>query len=72
MLTKELIDRINALSQKQRQDGLNEEEKSEQALLRRQYIDSVKEQVRGQLAAAQIPKKHEVSCTCGCHGGHKH
>jgi len=72
MLTKELIDRINALSQKQRQDGLTEEEKSEQALLRRQYLDSVKEQVRGQLAAAQIPEKHESSCTCGCHGGHKH
>lgn len=72
MITKELIDRINVLSQKQRQDGLNEEEKSEQALLRRQYLDCVKEQVRGQLAVAQIPEKHGVACTCGCHGGHKH
>jgi len=72
MIAKELIDRINELSQKQRQTGLSDAEKSEQTLLRRHYLDSIKEQVRGQLAAAQIPEKHESHCTCGCHGGLKH
>jgi uncharacterized protein YnzC (UPF0291/DUF896 family) len=72
MISKEMIDRINALSQKQRQCGLNEEEKIEQADLRRQYLDSIKEQVRSQLGAAQVPEKHPVRCACGCHGAHKH
>lgn len=71
-MTKELTERINALSQKQRQCGLTEEEKVEQNLLRRQYLDTIKEQVRGQLAAAQIPEKHNANCACGCHGAHKH
>jgi uncharacterized protein YnzC (UPF0291/DUF896 family) len=72
MITKELIDRINALSQKQREYGLDEAEKSEQALLRQQYLACIKEQVRGQLAAANIPEKHDSHCTCGCHSEHKH
>jgi len=72
MSTKEMIDRINALSQKQRECGLNEEEKTEQALLRRQYLDNIKEQVRGQLEAAQIAEKHPDTCACGRHGLHGH
>ena len=72
MITKELIARINALSRKQRQGALTEEEKSEQALLRRQYLDSIKEQVRGQLESAHLSEKHHSHCDCGCHGGHRH
>ena len=72
MITRELIARINSLSQKQRLCGLNEEEKAEQTLLRRQYLDSIKEQVRDQLESAQIPQKHPSHCDCGCHGGHRH
>ncbi len=72
MITKEMLDRINALSQKQRQCCLNEEEKAEQALLRRQYLESIKSQVRDHLEANQIPKKHSSDCACGCHGAQKH
>ena len=72
MITKEMIERINMLSQKQRLNGLSEEEKLEQSLLRRQYLDNIKEQVRGQLDAAQVPEKHSTDCTCGCHCELKH
>ncbi len=37
-MTKELIDRINALAKKSREEGLTEEEKIEQQKLRMQYI----------------------------------
>ena len=40
---KELIDRINALARKSREEGLTEEEKIEQAELRRQYIQKFRQ-----------------------------
>ncbi len=43
------IDRINALAHKQKREGLTEEERKEQALLRREYIDSVTGNLRAQL-----------------------
>lgn len=72
MITKELIARINELSQKQKQTGLSDSEKQEQTLLRRQYLDGIKAQVRGQLDAAIAPTKSAGQCSCGCHGEHRH
>ena len=43
------IDRINFLAKKQREEGLTEEEKAEQAKLRRAYIDSVVGNLKSQL-----------------------
>ena len=43
------IDRINFLAKKQREEGLTDEEKVEQAKLRREYIDSVVGNLRSQL-----------------------
>lgn len=43
------IDRINALARKSRESGLTEEEKQEQALLRREYVDSVVGNLKSQL-----------------------
>ena len=43
------IDRINALARKAKAEGLTQEEKEEQALLRRAYIDSVLGNLKGQL-----------------------
>ena len=50
MITEEKIERINALARKSRTpEGLTEEEKAEQAALRREYVDAVKESLRSQL-----------------------
>lgn len=43
------IDRINELAKKKKTIGLTEEEKAEQAVLRREYIDSFKRSLTGQL-----------------------
>jgi uncharacterized protein YnzC (UPF0291/DUF896 family) len=43
------IDRINELAKKMKNEGLTEEEKAEQAVLRREYIDSFKRSLTGQL-----------------------
>ncbi len=49
-MTKEQIDRINQLAHKAKTPpGLTEEEKAEQAVLRRAYIDSVLGNLKGQL-----------------------
>jgi 5-formyltetrahydrofolate cyclo-ligase len=43
------IDRINALAHKQKSVGLTEEEKIEQAALRKEYIESIRESLRANL-----------------------
>ena len=43
------IDRINELAKKQKSDGLTEEEKEEQAVLRREYIEEYKQNLISQL-----------------------
>ena len=43
------IERINFLAKKQREEGLTEEEKAEQAKHRKEYIDSVTGNLRAQL-----------------------
>lgn len=48
------IDRINFLARKSRTEGLSLEEKEEQALLRREYIDSFKRSLVGQLENTYI------------------
>lgn len=50
MITEEKIARINALARKSRtEEGLTEDEKTEQAALRREYVDAVKESLQSQL-----------------------
>ncbi len=48
-MKQEKIDRISELSRKSRSVGLTEEEKTEQAALRREYIDSIKANLRAML-----------------------
>ena len=43
------IDRINELAHKQKSVGLTEEEKIEQAELRKEYIESIRESLRENL-----------------------
>ena len=50
MITDETVARINELARKSRTpEGLTEEEKAEQAALRREYVDAVKQSLEGQL-----------------------
>ncbi|SHI88751.1 protein of unknown function [Clostridium cavendishii DSM 21758] len=49
MKIDELIERINFLYKKSKEEGLTSEEKLEQEKLRRQYIDNVKGNFRVQL-----------------------
>lgn len=64
-MTEEKIDRINVLAHKAKAVGLTEEEKAEQAQLRREYIDSMKASLIGQLENTYIVdekgKKKKVS-----------
>ena len=48
-MNQEQIDRINALYRKSKAEGLTEEEKMEQALLRKQYVADVKKNLAAQL-----------------------
>ena len=49
IMNQEKIERINALYRKSKAEGLTEEEKKEQDLLRKEYIASVKSNLRNQL-----------------------
>ena len=53
-MTQEKIDRINALARKQKSEGLTEDEKQEQAILRREYIESFKLSLVSQLENTYI------------------
>lgn len=51
------LQRINELAKKQREQGLTEEEKQEQALLRQEYIVAFRESLRGQLDSTYVLDK---------------
>ena len=53
-MDQEKIDRINALARKSKAEGLTEEEKKEQALLRQEYIAIVRKNLRSQLNQIDI------------------
>lgn len=48
-MNEEKIARINALARKSKAEGLTEEEKKEQAILRQEYIANVRKNLRAQL-----------------------
>lgn len=49
VVTQEKIDRINELYRKSKAEGLTEEEKKEQELLRKEYVANVRMNLRAQL-----------------------
>ena len=53
------IERINELARKAKTQGLTEEEKQEQAKLRREYIDSVVGNLKSQLDNTYVLDEHE-------------
>ncbi len=58
MISKEQINRINELARKSKESGLSDEEKKEQAGLRKLYIDSIKESLTSQLDNTYIVDEH--------------
>lgn len=48
-MIQEKIDRINELYRKSKAEGLTEAEKNEQAILRKEFIASIKKNVQSQL-----------------------
>lgn len=48
------IHRINALARKSRAEGLTEEERKEQELLRKEYIANVRRNLRAQLDSIDV------------------
>jgi uncharacterized protein YnzC (UPF0291/DUF896 family) len=54
MLDQQKIERINALAKKSRTEGLNEEEKAEQAALRAEYIRSWRQGLEQTLSNVRI------------------
>ncbi len=49
MITQEMIDRINELYHKSQDAGLSQEEKEEQQMLRRKYIEAIRTNMRANL-----------------------
>lgn len=51
------IKRINFLAKKSREEGLTEEERTEQQALRREYLDAVRKNLRAQLQSIEFTDK---------------
>lgn len=56
-MNEEKLNRINELARKSKAEGLTESEKREQAELRREYIEAVRRNLRGQLDNIDIREK---------------
>lgn len=65
MTMEERIARINELYHKSKSIGLSEEEKAEQALLRREYLDSVRRNLKSQLDNIVIDRPDGTSVDLG-------
>ena len=61
-MTEEKIARINELYKKSKAEGLTEAEKKEQQILRREFIDAFRNNLRGQLDNISI-KEEDGSIT---------
>ena len=60
MLEKPKMDRINELARKSKKEGLTEEEKQEQAALRKEYLDVFRAQFRQMLDQIEIVDEEET------------
>ena len=69
-MKQEQIDRINTLYHKSQSVGLTEEEKAEQAALRREYIESIRNSLRGHLNSISILEKDGTITDLGKKYGH--
>lgn len=56
-MNEEKLARINELARKSKAEGLTESERAEQAELRREYIEAVRRNLRGQLDNIDVQEK---------------
>lgn len=56
-MDEKAIARINELYHKAKTEGLTEDEKKEQQILRREYVEAFKQSLRGQLDQISIQEK---------------
>lgn len=63
MLTEKKLTRINQLAKKAKTESLTDEEKKEQAALRKEYIDNVKKSFKNQLKSMKVidPEGNDVT-----------
>ncbi len=63
MMTKEKLNRINALAKKAKTSGLTDEEKAEQKKLRQEYLDNVRSSFTNQLSTLTVidPEGNDVT-----------
>lgn len=61
MLSRDKIDRINELARKSKTAGLTEEERSEQQLLRQEYLKSFRSEFRKQLDSIKFVEDEDGS-----------
>lgn len=54
MIGKEKLERINALANKDKKEGLSKEEKSEQKKLRQEYLKNVRSSFKNQLKSMKV------------------
>lgn len=59
MLSKEKLDRINYLARKSKIEGLTEEEKKEQKVLREEYLKKFRESFRKQLNSIKFVEEEK-------------
>ncbi|WP_152658048.1 DUF896 domain-containing protein [Oceanobacillus sp. CFH 90083] len=63
MLSKDKLDRINALANKAKNEGLTEEEKNEQQALRKEYLANVRGSFKNHLKGMTVidPEGNDVT-----------
>ncbi len=70
-MDEQKISRINELYRKSKAEGLTEEEKKEQKLLRAEYLEAVRRNLRGQLNNIDIEQKDGTVVNLGEKYGNK-
>lgn len=70
-MEEQKIKRINALYHKSKAEGLTEKEKEEQKLLRKEYIESFRDNLRSQLNQIDVEEKDGTIINLGEKYGNK-
>ena len=70
-MDEQKINRINELARKSKSEGLTEEERKEQKILRQEYIDAVRRNLKSQLDNIDMQEKDGTIVNLGEKFGNK-